>query len=421
MIYPSTLQAARVQVARRSRQLGGILARDGYRGLINRARSKAADWLRPRDFAWPVFPEDVIAADLSRPPLTRERRAEVVNPIAVNWVMSPPGAGSGGHTTIFRVLKFLQEHGYRNRVYFYDPHGCDLKYYQGIVREFYGFPAEVGDVREGMLDADAIMATAWPSAYAVYNARSAGKRFYFVQDYEPYFHPVSTSSLLAENTYRMGFYGVTAGRWLAEKLSRDFNMEADYFPFGCDAARYQRVSSAARTGVAFYARLGTPRRAVELGLLALELFSKRHPQVELHLFGEKFGRLPFKCTNYGPTTPDRLNEIYNRCFAGLSLSLTNVSLVPYEMLAAGCIPIVNDAEHNRMVLDNPYVQYASPTPAELVGALESVMCRRDFEILSARGAASVISTSWEISGAAVDAILRRALSTASGPERKAGR
>jgi hypothetical protein len=410
----SILEAARIEMARRSRQLGGILATDGYQGLINRARRKAADWLRPSTLVWPVFPEDVIAADLSRPPLIRVRRAEPGDPILVNWVMSPPSAGSGGHTTIFRILNYLQRHGYRNRIYFYDTYGSDLKYYENIVREYYGFTSEIGDMRKGMPDADAVIATAWPSAYAVYNARSAGKRFYFVQDYEPYFHPVSSSSVFAENTYRMRFHGIAAGRWLAEKLSQDFGMEADFFPFGCDSARYRRDPSSARSGVAFYARFGTPRRAVELGLLALELFAKRHPHVELHLFGQQLGRLPFKFINHGSTTPDRLNEIYNRCFAGLSLSLTNVSLVPYEMLASGCIPIVNDAENNRMVLDNPYIQYAQPTPHALVGALEAAMCRPDFETLSIQGAGSVSSTSWETAGAIVDDVLRRALS--SSPE-----
>lgn len=410
----SILEAARIQMARRGRQLSGILATDGYRGLINRARSKAADWLRPSDLVWPLFPEDAIAADLSRPPAVRRRWAEPGDPLFVNWVMSPPGIGSGGHTTIFRILNYLQRHGYSNRIYFYNPYGADLKYYEGIVRNYYGFGSEVGDVRDGMADADAIVATAWPSAYAVYNSRCAGKRFYFVQDYEPYFHPVSTQSVLAENTYRMGFQGIAAGRWLAEKLSRDFGMETDFFPFGCDTAQYRRNPASRRPGVAFYARFGTPRRAVELGLLALELFAKRHPQVELHLFGEDLGRLPFEFVNHGPTTPARLNEIYNRCFAGLSLSLTNVSLVPHEMLAAGCIPVVNDAEHNRMVLDNPYVQYADATPHALAAALEAVMNRPDFETVSQEGAASVGPMSWDLSGAAVDAILRRTLDTHAG-------
>lgn len=409
MINAPILRAAGVEMARRSRQLGGILTTSGYRGLINRVRTKASEWIRPSDLVWPLFPEDAIAADLSRPPIVRARRAKLTEPILVNWVMSPPGIGSGGHTTIFRIIRYLEQHGYRNRIYFYNPLGGDLEYCRGIVHDFYGCASEIADVGEGMIDADAIVATAWPSAYAVYNSRSAGQRFYFVQDYEPYFHPVSTYSLLAENTYRMKFHGITAGPWLAGKLSRDFGMEADFFPFGCDTNRYRRDPSALRSGVAFYARLGTPRRAVELGLLALEVFAKRHPNVELHLFGQDLGKLPFRYVNHGNTTPDRLNEIYNRSFAGLCLSLTNVSLVPYEMLASGCIPIVNDAEHNRMVLDNPHVQYASPTPRAVADVLETVMKRADLEAESARGAASVILTPWETAGAAVDAILRRTL------------
>ena len=107
-------------------------------------------------------------------------------------------------------------------------------------------------------------------------------------------------------------------------------------------------------------RTGTPRRGTELGLLALELFAKRQPQVQIHLFGEKLEDVTFKCINHGLVSPAKLNEIYNQCFAGLCLSFTNVSLVPYEMLAAGCIPIINDAEHNRIVLGNPHVRYSAP-------------------------------------------------------------
>ena len=412
----SILETACIEMARRGRQLGTVLSTDGYGGVVNRLRAKAADWIRPRGLDLPVFPDDVIAADLSRMPVIRARKAATGDTTCINWIMSPPGIGSGGHTTIFRVVNYLQRQGYTNRVYFYDPYGSDQAYYERIVRAFYGFKAEIGDVRRGMADADAVVATAWPSAYAAYNARSAGKRFYFVQDYEPHFHPVGTHSVLAENTYRMRFHGITAGRWLAGRLARDFGMEADHFPFGCDTRTYVRSTSSMRSGVAFYARIGTPRRAVELGLLALELFAKRHPQVELHLFGQNLGRLPFRFVNHGPVSPERLNEIYNRCFAGLSLSLTNVSLVPYEMLAAGCVPVVNDAEQNRMVLDNPYIRYAAPTPHALVAALEAIMDQPDPSIVSSRAAASVASVSWDTAGAAVDLIFKRALHIPAGLE-----
>jgi glycosyltransferase involved in cell wall biosynthesis len=263
-----------------------------------------------------------------------------------------------------------------------------------------------------MQNAHAVVATDWPSAYAVFNARSTGKRFYFVQDYEPYFYPVGANSVLAENTYRMGFHGITAGAWLADKLSREFGMEADHFPFGCDTARYRRDPATKRDGVALYARTGTPRRAVELGLLALDLFARREPHIELHLFGQTMSRLPFNFVNHGLVTPTALNAIYNRCRAGLCLSLTNVSLVPHEMLACGCIPIVNDAEHNRMVLDNPHVRYTPPTPHGLADALQATVNAQEFESMSKQAAESVAHISWDDAASAVDRAMRRALNSA---------
>lgn len=409
VLAASVVNAARLQLGRRARQFSAILAKDGYQGIVRRVRLKASDWIRPRSVVWSVFPEDVMAADLLRPPVTVVPKIAPGEPIVVNWVMEASGRGSGGHTTTCRIIKYMERSGYVNRVYLYDPFGGDHKYYQRISRDYYGITCEISDVRAGMKDAHAVVATAWPSAYAVYNARCSGKRFYFVQDYEPFFYPAGTNSVLAENTYRMGFHGITAGRWLAEKLSHEFGMMTDFFPFGCDTAQYRRQSSSKRSGVAFYARAGTPRRAVELGLLALELLANRRPDVEVHLFGERVGHLPFKFLNHGLVTPAKLSEIYNRCFAGLSLSLTNVSLVPFEMLACGCIPIVNDADHNRMVLDNPHIRYAPPTPHSLATALEALVDMPDFEATSRRAAESVVSASWDDAGAAVDAAFRRAL------------
>ncbi len=413
----SAFQAARLQVDRRSRQVRDIVATEGYGALVDRVRAKASDWIKPRNFTWEVFPDDVIAADLTRPPPVSVPRVAAGEPITINWVMGPAGPGSGGHTTISRIVAYLQAHGYTNRVYFYDPYAGDRKYYEILARKHYGFTCEIGDVRAGMADAHAVMATSWQTAYPVYNARCAGKRFYFVQDFEPSFYPVGTNSVLAENTYRMGFHGITAGRWLADKLSCEFGMDTDHFPFGCDTARYRLEPSARRSGVAFYARTGTPRRGVELGLLALELFARRQPHIDLHLFGARLGKLPFRFTNHGLVKPAELNRIYNSCFAGLTLSLTNVSLVPHEMLASGCIPVVNEAGHNRVVLDNPYVRYAAPTPHALAAALEDVVLAADFDTVSKLAAASVTATSWDTAGRMVDEALRRALAGGRPNER----
>src|ERR1700730_1968012 len=163
----------------------------------------------------------------------------------------------------------------------------------------------------------------------------------------------------------------------------------------------------------FYARPEAARRGFELGLMAMEIFAARHPDIDLHFYvhfyGDTMGKLPFRVIDHGRVSPDELNRIYNQCYAGLSLSLTNVSLVPHEMLAAGCIPVVNEAVQNRIVLDNPFVRYAPPSPHALASELDALVLTPAFNSLSQAAAASVHGATWDDAGATVDGILRRAL------------
>lgn len=398
------------QFVRRRRQLRHLLIEEGFRGLVERSKSKAAERLAPKMAASPVRRADVLAADLSRLQPAAMSDHQPGEPITVNWVIVPAGPKSGGHTTIFRIIRYLHALGYRNRLYFYNVYGGDTKYYAAIAKEFYGFQGPIRSLDDAeMEDAHAVVATAWSTAYPVFNSRCLGKRFYFVQDYEPHFHPVGAVSLFAENTYRMGFHAITAGRWLAQKLRTEFAMEADSFDFGCDSSAYHLLRDVKRNGIVFYARPEAARRGFELGLMALEWFASRNPEIDIHFYGERIGNLPFRGIEHGSVTPDQLNKIYNQCYAGLSLSLTNVSLVPHEMLAAGCIPVVNEAPQNRLVLDNPFVRYAQPYPQALAAELEALLLDPDFDALSNAAATSVQGTSWDEAGATVDAIFRKAI------------
>lgn len=379
-------------------------------------RRVAAEALAPKTVTSLVRRSDVIAADLSRPFQPEIPTVVPGQPVIANWVTTPPSPGSGGHTTLFRMIRYLEAHGYRNRVYFYDVHRGDHSYYESIVRNYYDFHGPVANVDEGMEEAHIVVATAWPTAYSIFNSRCSGKRFYFVQDFEPYFYPVGSTSSLAESTYRMGFHGLSIGRCYAHKISTEFGMTVDAFKYGCDISRYSRLQNSQRSGVVFYARRETARRGFELGLMALEVFAARRPDVEIHIYGDKIGKLPFAFVDHGHVTPDQLNNIYNRCFAGLSLSFTNVSLVALEMLAAGCIPVVNDTLEVRTDLENSFVRYAPPYPQALAAELEALVVTPDFDSLSQAAAASVRGTTWDDAGAAVDGIFRRALPSVATPE-----
>jgi glycosyltransferase involved in cell wall biosynthesis len=254
---------------------------------------------------------------------------------------------------------------------------------------------------------DALLATSWPTAYTVRSAPTGVPRGYLVQDFEPWFSPAGAQNVPAEATYRFGFRGLTAGGWLGEHLAADYGMRCDHVDFGVDAEVYSLAELGERRAVVFYARPCSPRRGFGLGLLALELLAARRPDVEIHLFGEDLRglRLGFPCVNHGVLTPQQINGLLNRCAAGLVLSFTNMSLLPFEMLAAGCVPVVNDAPHNRRVLDNPFVRYVEPTAEALAEGLEGAVNESSGARLAERAAASVAGLAWEEAASQVERTL----------------
>ncbi|WP_196807537.1 rhamnosyltransferase WsaF family glycosyltransferase [Candidatus Solirubrobacter pratensis] len=407
----------------RARQTGRLMRSEGGKAIAARTFRRAADALAPAGYGTlPVARSDLLrAAEIAAAGWKLPEPAPLAEgePMTVAWVFVPPAAGSGGHTTMFRMLSALEAAGHTCVIYLHDQHGWALEQHERTIRRWWPqVKAQVRDLASGIEDCHAIFATAWLTAYPVLASPAKGSRFYLVQDFEPLFYAAGSETLMAEATYRFGFHGVTAGRWLAERLRSEYGMPADHFDFGSDSDRYalDRGPGAehARTGVCYYCRPETPRRAYELAMVALDLFATRHPDVDIHLFGQPAGRLPFRAIDHGLLTPDELNALYNRCIAGLTLSATNVSLVPHEMLAAGCIPVVNDAEQNRIVLDNPHVAYAPATPFELANALSALVERpaADRAATAVQAAASVQGASWEAAGRQVESIVRRVVTAA---------
>jgi O-antigen biosynthesis protein len=406
----------------RAQQVRRLLGSEGYAGVLTRLRERAANRISPPGHEpLLVSREDLVAAgEIAAsgwklpPPLPLLPG----QPLQVAWVCVPQAAGAGGFTTLFRLASSLEQAGHICTIYLSDRHGWSLDQHRRTMGTWWPtLKAEIRDVAKGIDDAHAIFASSWETAYPVLTSKARGARFYLVQDIEPRFYAAGSNALLAEATYGFRFHGLTPGRWLAETLRRDYGMDAEHFDFGCDLDRYKLDPSAKRTGVCLYARPSTPRRAFELAVATLDLFAERHPEVDIHLYGEPVSGLPFAATSHGLLTPEGLNELYNRCIAGLALSATNISLVPHEMLAAGCIPVVNDAEQNRVVLDNSEVAYAPATPFHLANALCALVERpaAERQAAAAAAAASVQGASWSDAGTIIERVIREVVETAVSP------
>ena len=324
-------------------------------------------------------------------------RPDRATPLTIGWLTVPPSPGSGGHTTMFRMVRALEAAGHRCVLYLYDRHGGDLERHTRIVREGWGdIAAEVRDVADGLVGLDACVATSWQTAH-VLAARGAApmRRLYFVQDYEPFFYPRGSEYSLAEDTYRFGFRRIALGEMVGGLMEALDGDRPDVVPFGLDTSVYGvPPTSPPRSGVIFYGKPDVPRRGYVLGLLALEEFHRRHPDQEIHVYGEFVRELTMPVTLHDRMTTSELNALYNRTIAGFGLSFTNISLVAEEMLAGGVIPVVNDSPYARADLDNPYVSWAQPTPGALADALSRAVERVDRDAYARLAAASVRGRSW---------------------------
>jgi glycosyltransferase involved in cell wall biosynthesis len=396
-------------------RVAAVKVLDRVRGRLVRGEVEAAPQVEIRML---VRTEDATDVDWTEPaPWTTSSATAVERPIRTAWIMHPPGESSGGHQNIFRFIDYLERAGHEATVYLYHSatHRIDAPYLQKLIRSSRNYP----EVRARFVEydgrvapgTDAIFATGWETAYPAYRDPSDAKRFYFVQDFEPAFYPVGTEHVLAENTYRFGFHGITAGGWLATKLARDYGMRTTAFDFAADLRSYSYTNTGRRDDLFFYARPVTTRRGFELGVMALEHLARERPEVTLHFAGWDVSNyaLPFRYVNHAAMPVTELDALYNQCAAALVLSLTNMSLLPLELLASGVVPVINTGENNSLVSDNPFLTYCEPTPKALARTLLDVLDNPDQAAHAARAAQSVAGLSWDRSGEQFTTFLTEAM------------
>jgi glycosyltransferase involved in cell wall biosynthesis len=387
-----------------------ILRSEGLRSFVFRTQKRLRSEITGQSVDMAVKTIDALEADWSHPPRQLgEPMSVTAGPITVAWIMSPPSATSGGHQNLFRFIDFVEKAGHRCIIYFYTntPIVVNTRDMKAMLRESPAYPDLKAEMsmydRDKGIDpsAQAVFATGWETAYPVFLDPSTARRFYFVQDFEPGFYPLGSESMLAENTYRFGFHGITAGGWLSHKLHEEFGMQTDHFDFAVNSEIYNVTNTSRRDEIFFYARPVTPRRGFELGLMALEEFASRTPEVTINLAGGDVARwdVPFAHQNLSGVKISELNAIYNRCVAGLVISASNMSLLPLELMASGTVPVMNDAPNNRMVSDNPFIEYVQASPRAIADRLVDVVERADAPARSVAMSKSLEEITWERSGA----------------------
>lgn len=390
------------------RVLADALTDEGRNSLVARVGDRLAARVPPSLSQYHVLATDVMAARGASAPASPRSQGKTLR---IGWVVTPPIAGSGGHTTAFRMVSELERAGHECVLFLYDIFGGNLADREAVIRR--GWPhlkATVRSIEDGFDGFDACVATGWQTAYALM-ARSAGidlHRFYFIQDYEPFFYPHGYEYSLAEATYFLDMHRIGLGAMVSSQL-RQAGAECYTVPFGCDTDTYRLTNKGARSGVVFYSRAGTTRRGFLLATMGLEEFNRRRPNIPIKVFGP-VGKtsFTFPVAWQGLQTPAQLNELYNSSIAGVGMSFTNISLVVGEMLAAGCVPVVNKSADGRLDMPSSHVRWVDPHPNDVADALVQLVDSQplDIELIAASTNPNWVTSQAEFLGIVTRVIAR---------------
>lgn len=267
----------------------------------------------------------------------------------ITFVIPEMLAYSGGHTSILRLGTQLCKLGYTVNYFSYIEQTkeemiknakINLANYEGNLLP----KSEMDNIKS-----DVVVATYWASVF--FTKKMSGYKMYFLQDYEPYFYLYGETFLFAKKTYELGLHMVSLGSWnkyMVEKQC-DITTDIDIIDFPYEKNEYLRVErnydsykSKRNFKIAVYIK-ETGRRAPYiiqsiLGKVKNE-FSKENINLDIKYYGEdKY----FECLegeNIGKLNKQQLSELYKEADFGMCASLSNVSLVPYEMLAMG-LPLI---------------------------------------------------------------------------------
>lgn len=261
---------------------------------------------------------------------------------------------SGGITTMLHLGTLLSKQGYDVYYQSFVPQNvedmqtnAEFNYpgYQGTCVPEESFTSHTSDIW---------IATLWETAYLIKNL--SGYKMYFIQDYEPYFYPYGDRSQLAKASYELGLHMISLGPWCAKMIQQQTgtNCTLNQINFPVDIEHYEhkkRDFSAypdkRKINLAVYTRFNSPRRApinLQFVLYNTEkLLEQNNIELNINYFGTDSKERFINGKNLGKLNKKQLRELYYQSDFGIAPSMTNFSLVPFEMMSSG-LPFIDFVE-----------------------------------------------------------------------------
>ena len=153
-------------------------------------------------------------------PVPLKPLSSLYNPkcLDIHWITPDFGRGAGGHMTMLRIVELLGEFGHRQTIWIQNAFNHEspevakkrLQDWYRPIKDDVIVRFLPDDPRQ--LSGDVIIATDCWTVYPAVCCPNFKERFYFIQDFEPQFHPMGENYLVAEATYRMGLCAHLRGR-----------------------------------------------------------------------------------------------------------------------------------------------------------------------------------------------------------------
>ena len=231
--------------------------------------------------------------------------------------------------------------------------------------------------------ADLVVASSWDTVS--FAKKLPGYKMYFVQDYEPYFYQFGEIFLLAKKTYEQGLHMVSLGAWNKKMIERechpvsaidviDFPYEAAEYPFReRDFSVYQSKKTLRLAVYLKYYGKRLPCIIPDLLCKLKKLLAEKGIALSVDYFGEAESFHALGGRNLGMLGKEELKNLYYSADFGMVASLSNISLVPYEMLSAG-LPVIEFA-------DGTFSEFFPEGSATLIGLSAEELCEKLIALL----------------------------------------
>lgn len=189
--------------------------------------------------------------------------------------------------------------------------------------------------------------------YVYYARKLRGYLIYFVQDYEPYFNPMGDRYFLSKKSLELGEDIISLGKWNLQEIRRnnsidklgtlssiDFPFEVLEYPLV--KKEFNGLKEKKEINIAVYVKRESKRLPGIVMNLLNQLYEKYYAEginLNIYYFGlHRIEKVKYG-TNLGRISKAEIKKLYDKCDFGMVASMTNISLVPYEMIASG-LPVI---------------------------------------------------------------------------------